>query len=235
MLAGAPGAKALPEVGQDLAINLAALLGCGLLVRGDLRAREKQMARLMREDQLGACQLELANGRVLRLAQLRGFARVTVVAGSAAQVAAAVVAAEPYREALVERGVLLVPLELSQGTVVASSSDSGSSSNGNASSSAGGGPSASAPAVQQQLLPLCKDDLRWRAQPIRAEEWRSWFAEQARLAGKGLEQGLYVSLRLDGRVRGSGVGCPNWAAMAASLPPTEGFFGGLLDGMDGRV
>ena len=29
------------------------------------------MARLMREEELGACQLELANGRVLRLAQLR--------------------------------------------------------------------------------------------------------------------------------------------------------------------
>jgi len=29
------------------------------------------MARLLREDELGACQLELANGRMLRLAQLR--------------------------------------------------------------------------------------------------------------------------------------------------------------------
>lgn len=36
-----------------------------------VQAREKQLARLMREDELGACQLELANGRVLRLAQLR--------------------------------------------------------------------------------------------------------------------------------------------------------------------
>lgn len=36
-----------------------------------LQGREKQMARLLREDELGACQLELANRRVLRLAQLR--------------------------------------------------------------------------------------------------------------------------------------------------------------------
>eukprot|EP00887_Chlorella_sp_A99_P002786 scaffold6.g2786.t1 len=223
-LAGAPGARAATEVLQDLAINLAALLGCGLLVRGDLAAREKQMARLLREDQLGACQLELANGRVLRLAQLRGFARAVVVAGSPAQVAEAVAAAKPYKAALVERGVLLVPLPLGGGDGAAASS----AADGSAAAPAAGEPGTSA-ATQ------AREDLRWRATPIRADEWRRWFEEQAGLAGKGLERGLYVSLRMDGRVRGSGVGCPPWAAMAAQLPQTEGFFGGLLDGMDGRI
>jgi hypothetical protein len=55
------------------------------------------------------------------------------------------------------------------------------------------------------------------------------------MAGKGTEKGLYVSLRLDGRVRGSGSGAPPWGVLAAQLPPTEGFFGGLFDGMDGKV
>jgi hypothetical protein len=45
----------------------------------------------------------------------------------------------------------------------------------------------------------------------------------------------YVSLRKDGRVRGSGMGSPPWAIMAAQLPPEEGIWTGLLDGMDGRV
>lgn len=45
----------------------------------------------------------------------------------------------------------------------------------------------------------------------------------------------YVSLRLDGRVRGSGVGIPSWQAMSRQLPPTKGIWGGALDGMDGRV
>lgn len=58
----------------------------GYLVVRDLQARDIQMARLMREDELGACQLELANGRVLRLAQLRwGLGRRVVAwAGSRA-------------------------------------------------------------------------------------------------------------------------------------------------------
>ena len=220
-LAGAPNAKPLIEVLQDLAINLGALAVCGWFVRGDLQARERQMARLLREDQLGACQLELANGRVLRLAQLRGFARAVVVAGSDAQVAAAVAAAEPYKQDLIDRAVLVVPLVLS-------GSGGGTDGSGAAGSSGCGSGS-------RVLAPATKEELRWRAQPIRTGEWQQWFEDQARLANKGLEGGLYVSLRLDGRVRGSGVGCPSWAAMAAALPRTEGWFSGLLDGMDGRV
>lgn len=45
----------------------------------------------------------------------------------------------------------------------------------------------------------------------------------------------YLSLRLDGRVRGSGVGYPPWNAFVAQLPPVKGLWSGLLDGMDGRV
>lgn len=45
----------------------------------------------------------------------------------------------------------------------------------------------------------------------------------------------YLSLRLDGRVRGSGVGYPPWNAFVAQLPPVKGIWTGLLDGMDGRV
>jgi hypothetical protein len=45
----------------------------------------------------------------------------------------------------------------------------------------------------------------------------------------------YLSLRMDGRVRGSGVGYPPWQAFVAQLPPVKGMWSGLLDGMDGRV
>ena len=57
---------------------------------------------------------------------------------------------------------------------------------------------------------------------MRPEEWRAWFMEQAGLAAAGVERGLYVSLRLDGRVRGSGVGSPPWSRLVAQLPPTDG-------------
>ena len=103
--------------------------------------------------------------------------------------------------------------------------------------------------------------------PLRQGEWRQWFDQQMKLAKKQAEQGLYVSLRLDGRVRASGVGQPPWQILSAQLAPVTGFllfeltclgyghackqgclpqlrvfvpvtagpWGGLLDGMDGRV
>ena len=101
--------------------------------------------------------------------------------------------------------------------------------------------------------------------PLRQGEWRQWFDQQMKLAKKQAEQGLYVSLRLDGRVRASGVGQPPWQILSAqlapvtgitlpdltclghasraqacqakfiSIPSTAGPWGGLLDGMDGRV
>ena len=41
-------------------------------------------------------------------------------------------------------------------------------------------------------------------------------------ANKKKDQGLYVSLRMDGRVRGSGVGSPPWDRLAVALPPVSG-------------
>ena len=35
-------------------------------------------------------------------------------------------------------------------------------------------------------------------------------------------RGLYISLRLDGRVRASGAGAPPWQKIAAQLPPMSG-------------
>lgn len=79
-------------------------------------------------------------------AQTVSFANVQVIAaGSPAQVAAAVAAAEPLREQLQERGVLVVPLPIFPGDPNASGgSENGAESSGTSSSSGDS-----------------KDDLRW--------------------------------------------------------------------------
>lgn len=143
---------------------------------------------------------------------------MVLMAGTPQQVAAALAGAEPYKQQLQERGVLVVPLPF------------GTSTEGGEGSSSGSGDAAAA-----SLAPPGADELRWRATAIRMDDWRRWFEQQAKLANKTLDGGLYVSLRLDGRVRGSGRGAPPWGIMAAQLPPTDGFFGGFLDGMDGKV
>lgn len=63
---------------------------------------------------------------------------------------------------------------------------------------------------------------RWRATPLRQGEWADWFRVQLAISSATAEQGLYVGLRLDGRVRSSGKGMPPWPRYVAELAPTQG-------------
>lgn len=161
-----------------------------------------------------ASQAELSGGKLVKLQRLRGFARVVrpglpehcavhprppyahhlsdhppralpraqvIAAGPAEEVAKAVAAAEPFKAALLERGVLFVPFATDGGAVPAGATDAA------AASSAADGP-----------------DKRWRATPVYPGEWTSWFTEQTALAKISAGTPVYVSLRMDGRVRASG-------------------------------
>ncbi len=63
---------------------------------------------------------------------------------------------------------------------------------------------------------------RWKATALRQGDWASWFQTQMKTANKKPEKGLYISLRMDGRVRGSGTGSPPWDRLAVALPPVSG-------------
>ena len=105
----------------------------------------------------------------------------------------------------VERGVLMVPL------VTPSSSDA----------------SVSVP-------PPADEDRRFRATPVYTDRWGAWIDEQKGLAKVADGKGVYVGLRMDGRVRSSGTGTPPWERFAVELPPVDSW-GGVMDGFDGRV
>lgn len=80
-------------------------------------------------------------------------------------------------------------------------------------------------------------DIRWRATPLRQQQWREWFQTQLSLSSKTPDKGLFVGLRLDGRVRSSGMGTPPWQRYALELAPLEGddAWQGFFSGFDGRV
>ena len=63
---------------------------------------------------------------------------------------------------------------------------------------------------------------RWKATALRQGDWESWFQTQMKTANKKPEKGLYISLRMDGRVRRSGAGSPPWDWLAVALPPVSG-------------
>ncbi|KXZ48166.1 hypothetical protein GPECTOR_30g262 [Gonium pectorale] len=211
-LGGARSALPLEQVYQNLAIDAGAAALFAFFFNQDWQARNKQIARLTREERLGALPIRLASGKSLSLATLRGNARVVIAAGTRAQVGAALREAEPLRAELTKRGVLVVPLPIYE-------TDAGESGS-------------------EQLPPLTPEDLRWRAEPLRLPEWTAWFEEQVSYSAKAKpENGLFVGLRLDGRVRSSGSGVPPWRRYALELAPLEGDgkWTGFFDGFDGRV
>lgn len=234
-LGGARGALPRDDVLINIAIDGGAALIFGLLFRADWAARDKQLARLAREEALGALPVALANGKNLPLAALRGTARPVLVAGTRQQVEAAAAAAEPYRKELQRRGVVLIAAAIYEDEA------------------GGGGAGVGAAAGQQQPQQQqggedpeqdAKDLLRWRADVRRPAAWREWLDAQvgqskasADKGGKGATTGLFVGLRLDGRVRSSGLGSPPWARYAAELPPLEGdkSWTGFFSSFDGRV
>ncbi|MEW5303923.1 MAG: hypothetical protein WDW36_006568 [Sanguina aurantia] len=214
-LAGALGhtQNALPlnDVLTNIGIDLGAVATFAFFFYKDWEAREKQIARLGREEKLGALTVELANRKRLPIASLRGSARVVIVAGNRQQVAESLAAAAPFKEILMLRGVVVVPLPIF-----------GESSSEPLPSFSTGG----------------KEDLRWLVAPLRTEAWEEWFATQLKFSSKAkLDNGLFVGLRLDGRVRSSGMGPPPWARYAAELAPLDGSgaWSGFFDGFDGKV
>ena len=199
--AGAPNAPPLATSLENLVVDLAAVGFFVWLYSREEKARERQMARIGREERLGRLRCELANGRGTRLEDLRGFARCVVVAGDDAYVRTALEDAERVREALIERGVLIIPV-----------STNGSSA----------------------VEPPRAEDLKFRATAVRAGDWLDWVKEQKEMAKLSDDVGVYVGLRMDGRVRSSGKGRVPFERFSVELPPTDSW-GGALDGFDGRV
>ena len=242
-LAQAPNAKSPQELVTDIAINLVALGLLGWLTKRDVDARELQLARVQvrcrtatlslillgetrshfaphrrvtpqREEDLGALTAELATGKRVRVSDLRGFCRPVLVIGTPAHVEAALEAAKPFQETLLASGVCLFPLPV-----------------------LGDGWASAGPVPRGPE----DEDKRWRATPLRMGDWKQWVLGQLETAGKSeaevTERGLFVGLRLDGRVRSSGVGMPPFERYSYELAPVEGkgAWGGLMDGFDGRV
>ena len=115
---GAPNAPPLATSLGNLVVDLACVGFFAWLYSREEKARERQMARIGREERLGRLRCELANGRGTRLEDLRGFARCVVVAGDDAYVRTALEDAERVREALIERGVLIIPVSTNGSSAV---------------------------------------------------------------------------------------------------------------------
>ena len=208
---GAAGAGSFAENAQNLGIDVAALSLFGFLLNSELKQEKKQLARLEREESLAELKVELGSRRRLAgLGSLRGFARPVIVAGSEAYVNAALAEAASLQADLQQRGVVVVPLafrvDQDKGLLEAMPLEEG---------------------VPQD---------RWVLAPVRTEEWLAWLAQQSEANGIAVGTDVYLGLRMDGRVRASGVRSPPWAAFVAQLAPTDGAWGSdFMAGFDGEI
>ncbi|GJN27097.1 hypothetical protein PR202_gb15086 [Eleusine coracana subsp. coracana] len=214
----ARGAAAASETLEGLGIDAAAVALFAFLYARERRAKDAQVARLAREERLSRLKLRVGSdgGRPFSLGELRGTARLVVVAGPAEFVAESFRRSQPLLRELAERAVLAVPFVTDGGAPEL-----------RLEVTSGEGEEDDVVARKSQRL--------WQLTPVYTAEWAEWLDEQKRLAGVAPDSPVYLSLRMDGRVRGSGVGYPPWQAFVAQLPPVKGMWSGLLDGMDGRV
>ncbi|GLJ31882.1 hypothetical protein SUGI_0641540 [Cryptomeria japonica] len=220
-LKNAPNAGSTPEILMGFGIDLAAVFLFAFLYTRDLKAQKVQVAKLSREETLANLKLEVDGKRVVSISQLRGFARLVIVAGPATFIEEAFKYSGPFTNDLFDRGVRVV-YYATDGLVPnlqASTVDT----------------SLNEVKDDEQLSLIKKQKSLWQLTPLYTSEWSKWLNEQKSMAKVPEEKPVYISLRMDGRVRGSGVGYPPWNAFVAQLPPLKGMWGGVLDGMDGRI
>ncbi|CAN6268494.1 unnamed protein product [Urochloa humidicola] len=211
------------ETLRGLGIDAAAVALFAFLYARESKAKDAQVARLSREERLSRLKLRVGSGnaggrRPFAVGELRGTARLVIVAGPGDFVAESFRRSQPLLRELAERAVLAVPF----------------ATDGNAPELRLDGGDGEEDGVDEDDLARRSKRL-WQLTPVYTTEWAQWLDDQKKLAGVPPDSPVYLSLRMDGRVRGSGVGYPPWQAFVAQLPPVKGMWSGLLDGMDGRV
>ncbi|XP_071921385.1 protein LOW PSII ACCUMULATION 1, chloroplastic isoform X2 [Coffea arabica] len=66
-----------------------------------------------------------------------------------------------------------------------------------------------------------KAEIRFKAEPVSPVEWERWIKDQQKSEGVTPGEDVYIILRLDGRVRRSGRGMPDWQQIVKELPEMD--------------
>lgn len=144
---------------KDLGIDIGAVAVFAFLYSRDAKAKDAQLARLGREESLGQLRLELSNKRTVTASSLRGRARLIIVAGPPSHIEAALESAQPFKDQLVERGCLVVPLVTEEAK--------GASSGGSVAE-----PASTSPPAEYKVS--IETERRWKAAPLYTNEWRKY-------------------------------------------------------------
>lgn len=108
-LANPSRAAAVPEILEGLGIDIGAVSIFAFLYYRENTAKNAQVARLSREENLSNLKLRVNEKRILPISAFRGISRLVILAGPASFIQESFKRSEPFTESLLERGVLVVP------------------------------------------------------------------------------------------------------------------------------
>ncbi|KAG2588682.1 protein LOW PSII ACCUMULATION 1, chloroplastic-like [Panicum virgatum] len=217
---GGDGAPDLLETAGNAAINIGGIVVLVALYFWENKKEEKQITQISRNETLSRLPVRLSTNRIIELVQLRDITRPVILAGSKASVTRAMQRAERYRTELLKRGVLLIPV------IFGASQKDQTKPRGFGTRRA----AASAPSVggdfEKRTESIAaksrlKAEVRFKADIVSPEQWESWIRDQQESEGVTPGEDVYIILRLDGRVRRSGIGMPNWNDILQELPRLE--------------
>ncbi|KAI3732452.1 hypothetical protein L1987_63657 [Smallanthus sonchifolius] len=217
---GGEGAPDILATAQNFAINVGGIVVFVALYIWDNKKEEEQLAQISRNETLSRLPLRLSTNRVVELVQLRETARPVILAGKKETVSLAIKKAERFRTDLLNRGVILVPVIWGEkDSLIEKRGFGGPKQAASSLPSVGEDFEARAQSITEKTK--LKSEIRFKAEVVSPGEWERWIKEQQKSEGVTPGEDVYIILRLDGRVRISGRGLPDWNQIVKELPPME--------------
>lgn len=218
---GGEGAPDLLETAGNAAINIGGIVILVALFFWDNKKEEEQLAQISRDETLSRLPLRLSTNRVVELVQLRDTVRPMILAGKRESVSLAMQKAERFRTELLRRGVLLVPVIWGEreAAPVEKKGFGGPVKAASALPSIGDDFDKRAQSVTAKSR--LQAEIRFKAEAVSPAEWERWIKDQQISEGVPSGEDVYIILRLDGRIRRSGKGMPDWPQIVQELPPLE--------------
>ncbi|XP_028555526.1 protein LOW PSII ACCUMULATION 1, chloroplastic isoform X2 [Dendrobium catenatum] len=231
-ISGGDGAPALWETATNAGINVGGIIILAGLFFWDNKKEEEQLSQITRDETLSRLPLRLSTNRIVELVQLRDTARPVILAGDKETVSRAMQKAERFRTELVKRGVLLIPVIWGAYKNVPLEKKGFGLPQKTTTSLPSIGEDFEKRAQSISAKSRLKAEMRFKADIICPDEWERWIIDQQKSEGVNPGEDVYIFLRLDGRIRRSGKGMPDWQQIVKELPPLEAFLSKLESGED---
>lgn len=217
---GGEGAPDVWETAGNSAVNIGGIIVLVALFIWENKKEEEQLAQITRDETLSRLPLRLSTNRIVELVQLRDTARPVILAGNKETVSRAMEKAERFRTELVKRGVLLIPVIWGDYKKV-SVDKKGFGLPAKAAALPSIGEDFEKKTQSVTAKSRLKAEVRFKAEIVSPSEWERWIRDRQKSEGVNPGDDVYIILRLDGRVRRSGKGMPDWQQIAKELPPLE--------------